>query len=211
MSLTDSDIFNKALSHLNELTKQVSSVTADPSANGKLAQLNYESTRDEELRINRWIFAINRETAVLSTETNKTGWAYVYDVPADSLRVLDLYTVDVTLLQAQYDHENELRYRFKVEKRLIYCNEASATPNPYIKYNQKITDPTLFDVNFVEMLACRLASKICIPVTGDATLKDKLQNEYGALMIRARNENALEAEDDSEAEGEPFWIDRRYW
>ena len=208
MPITDEDIFNRALSLLNELTKPVTSITADPSANGRLAEMHYESTRDEELRLNRWIFAINRATAVASLATNKTGWLYAYAVPTDSLRVLSIYVADPAGVPTGVDHEAELEYRFKQEKEVLYCNVPSQTPNPYIKYIQKVTDPTLFDVNFVEMLSVRIAGKICVAVTGDNAQKDSLQNEYGALLVRARAANALEAEDDSESEGDPWWTDR---
>jgi hypothetical protein len=211
MPRTDEDIFNKALSLLNELTKPVTSVTADSSANGKLAQLHYESTRDEELRINKWIFAINRALAVTHAPAgfvNNTGWLYAYAVPADSLRVLSIYVSDPSGIPTGVDHEAELQYRFKQEKGVLYCNVPLQTSNPYIKYIQKITDPTDFDDNFVEMLSCRIAGKICKAVTGDESQKANLQNEYGALLIRARAANALEAEDDSEAEGETWWGER---
>jgi len=214
MPITDVDIFNKALSLLNELTKQVTSITADTSANGKLAEIHYASTRDEELRLNRWIFAINRALAVTHTVvlpavfTNNTGFLYAYSVPSDSLRVLSLYVADPSGVPYGVDHEAELQYRFKIEKGIIYANVPLQTSNPYIKYIQQITDPTDFDVNFVEMFAVRLAGKICKAVTGDESQKASLQNEYGALLIRARAANSLEAEDDSEAEGEPWWGER---
>jgi len=212
MPLTDVDIFNRALSLLNELTKQVTSITADATPNGKLAALHYESTRDEELRLNKWIFAINRATLVIHAAvgfTNKTGWSYAYTVPTDNLRVIGIYEADASGFVYTVDHSSEIYYRYRQEKGVLYCNVPSQSPNPYVKYIQEVTDPTLFDVNFVEMLTCALAAKICKGVTGDTALKASMLQEYAARLVRARDTNALEAEDDSEAEGESWWTDRR--
>ena len=204
---TDTEIFNRALAALDELEKQITSVTADTSPNGKLALLFYAKTREEELRLNPWTFAVKRQLAVASVATNNTGWLYSYTVPTDSLRVIGIYERDTGYLTSDMDHEGELYYHHIVEKGIIYTNAIVST-NLFVKYIERITDPTLFDPNFEEAFVLRLAGKLCKSVTGDVAYRRALQDEYGALLLRARAENALEAEDDSEAEGDTFWTDR---
>ena len=75
-SLSDTQIFNRALVRIGQPYDQVTAVDGTDTSGtkwGQIALLEYQSTRDEELMANEWKFATKRAALTLvSTVTNKT-------------------------------------------------------------------------------------------------------------------------------------------
>jgi hypothetical protein len=139
-SLTDVQIFNKAIARIGENYSPVIAVDgSDTSKYGTLAGLEYYSTRNEELRSNNWVFATRRLPLVLSSALNLTGYTYCYLTPVDCLRVISIYSIlsdaeAVATCRTTHVHE----VPFVEEEGLIYTDLKDA----YVKYVRELPGTT---------------------------------------------------------------------
>lgn len=74
-----------------------------------------------------------------------------------------------------------------------------------IKYIEQVIDPAKFDSMFLDALALRIASKICIQMTSNAALAQILQQEFASIMQIAQNTSGQERQLDSP---DAFWTER---
>jgi len=107
-------------------------------------------------------------------ETN--DWEYVYDLPSNCLRVLEV--LDEWWGSTTYD--------WKREKDKLYCNLEYAA----LKYLVRETDPTKFDTDLTEFMVARLAWMIAPKVTSDETVIRNAQLDWVAMSQQARIQNA---------------------
>jgi hypothetical protein len=212
-TLTDAQIFNKALVRLGEQAGKVFAVDGtDTSEYGILASQEYQTTRNEELKENDWLFAINRVQMVENTvAVNNTGYSYVYDIPIDCLRVINVYSLSAQFTIYPLDHLYTILAPTVHEKGLLYTDLDPTADNPYMKYIQELPLGTLWtDSIFADALALRIASKIARAVTHktDAALTNSLQGEYAYVIQKAKQKNAIDKEDDLPEADQGWWIDR---
>jgi hypothetical protein len=212
-SLTDVAIFNKALIRIGQPYDQVTAVDGtDTSKYGIIAASEYQSTRNEELRMNEWKFAVKRQAIVLNTTApNITGYWYAYNIPDDCLFTCFLYAILpqwVFTYPRKYLHIVKTPY---VNEDMYYTDLDPTNGNPYAKYIREI--PLGYSYSeplFVDALVIRLASKLIPSATAnirDGVATQYLQ-EYMALVTRAKGRNALDVEDDLPADGQTYWSDR---
>lgn len=124
--------------------------------NGYLAQrlcyMQYHPVRREVLCTHRWNFA-KHETEIVSDTS-------IHAIPYDCLRVVNVNVPSWTL-----------------RGRNIVSYEKSVT----LTYISDEEDVSLFEDMFVEMLATRLAMKLCIPLTNSEEIYKNLSEKYLAL------------------------------
>jgi hypothetical protein len=214
-SLTDVQIVNKALARIGQPYDTVTAVDGtDTSKWGTWAGLEYQSTRNEELRMNEWGFAVTRAALVANTTApNLTGFIYCYNVPADLMMTCFLYAVDpqwVVTYPLKYLHI--VKAPFLHEGSLYYTDLTPESGNPNVKYIREIplgfawTEPL-----FVDALAIRIASKMLPAATANVSangVATPYLQEYSGLIARAKGRNALDSEDDLPDFGREFWSDR---
>jgi hypothetical protein len=138
---------------------------------------------------------------------NNVGYWYMYKVPADAIRGTDLYSIlpsFVYLFPWKVVHQNA--FPFRIEGQYIYTDLDPSNGNPYIAYLAEVTDYTLYDQLFTDALTLRLASKMCLLVTGGEKLKAEVEQEYGILVTRAQIYNLMEM--DNSIEQNSWWTDR---
>lgn len=127
-------------------------------------------------------------TGGTSTKIPAFEFDYWYALPSDSLRILQ---VDDGL------------YRYKVEKNRILTSFDTAQ----VKYIYQVTDATLFEAQFVDVLAERIAAEICIGLTDNANMAERLWQVYASKLREARGTDAQEDTPDGlDADG---WINSR--
>lgn len=175
MAVSEVSIANLALQKLG--TQRITSFS-DNSVNAKEMSACYELLRDKELRTYLWGFAKKRATLAPSSVTPDFTFSYAFFVPPDFLRLIKpaRLGLDWTLEQ----HEGQLA---------ILTNDGDTLE---VRYIAKVTDTTLFDPCFVEMLACKMAWHCCEKVTQSNTKKDALMSEYQMHKLEARQTNAFE-------------------
>ena len=89
-------------------------------------------------------------------------------------------------------------YEFKIENlagqgRVLLTDEGTAN----IIYIAKVTDPTLFDSMFVDVLTQKLAVDLAYPITNSTTLQAQMQKVYEKKLSDARSIDSIEGFTDS--------------
>lgn len=88
------------------------------------------------------------------------GYKKAYALPHDLLQVLNL----------GYPLEDNF---YQIESDLFYCDEQ--IKEVYIRYIADVKDVTMFDADFIDCLALKLAEKICMPLTNDEQLTNYIK------------------------------------
>ncbi|MDH4185528.1 MAG: hypothetical protein OEV08_00905 [Nitrospira sp.] len=138
----------------------------------------FEAMRDRELRAYFWKFAKRRATLAPHATVPDFSYALAFPLPVDFLRLIK---------PARVGLDWHLEYHEGVQA--ILTNDGDELE---IRYIAKITDPTLFDPMFVEMLACKIAWHCCEQLTQSNSKKQILMEEYRGLKNEARQVNAFE-------------------
>jgi len=175
MAISNVSIANLALQKLGE--GSIVSLTED-SRNARSINACFEALRDRELRAYLWKFAKKRTTLAPSSVIPDSSYALAFPVPSDFLRLIK--PARLGLDWSLENHENALA---------ILTNDGTSLS---IRYIARVTDPTLFDPIFVEMLACKLAWHCAEQLTQSNTKKSMLMEEYQQHRAEARRTNAFE-------------------
>lgn len=214
-SVTDAGMVNMALDLVG--SGYDAAVTAvdgsDITKWGQWAGRWFQQTRNAEIRLNEWKFAINRKQLTLSTTApNVTGFWYAYPVPDDCLFTCFLYSVLpqwVFLYPRKYLHIVTTPW---INEGFYYTDLDPTNGYTYVKYIKEMPLGTLWtDPNFVDMLVMRLATKMLPPATANVSangIAPMYNAEYMSLYETAKGRDALDKEDDISDENQEFWSDR---
>lgn len=157
----------------------------------------YDDVRDAELRRHRWKFAIKRTALMALVEAPAWGYSLKYPLPADYLalvQVNEFYVRSGTKGAAAWS----------VEGKEILTNMQAPLK---VRYIGQITDPTLFDPLFVEVLACKLALEACETLTQSSTKYEMVAKAYEFAVREAVRQDAIENPPDELPDGS--WLDAR--
>lgn len=160
------------------------------SFNAKVCKEQYDKARRYVLRAHPWRFAIKRATLAALVSDPEWGYGYQFQLPSDCLKVVETDLYEST--------------KWEIENGKLLTN-ASAVK---IKYIYNCQDVTLFDANFEEALALRLAADICYKITQNATLQAGVYDTYKKELSEARSVSSQETSGD-EVEANS-WISVRY-
>lgn len=178
MARSKADVCNLALEKIGS-----EGITTFPenSVIGRLCSRFYEPTAEEELRKHNWNFSLERQALNQDTATPiGDEYDYQYSLPTDPycLRVIRQLGVAKKLQD----------YRIEGRKLLSNYDEIN------VLYVREIEDPNLFDSLFTEAVAAKLAYKMCLPITGDKVLRDRMVVEYDGVIANAEEANEIESE-----------------
>lgn len=120
-----------------------------------------------------------------ATKVPASTFDYWFTLPTDCLRVI---RVDDDL------------YTWKNENGRILYNDDEAD----LIYIAKITDPTVFDAQFVDLLAQKIAAEIAVKLTDNANLAANLWQVFGNKQREARSFDGLDG-------GTPDGIEADAW
>ena len=153
----------------------------------------YTMLRDRELRAHSWNFSIKRAVLAPSSVAPAFEFAKAFPLPSDCLRPLPpARDVDWTI-----EYHNGSKH--------ILTNEGTVI---YLRYVSRITDETLFDPLFADMLACKIAWHCCEEITQSNQKKADIEKEYKDAKAEAKRMNAFEQA--TPQEPEPPWLTARY-
>jgi hypothetical protein len=174
---TEVSICSNALRKLGD--DPITSLT-DDTERARLCNSFYESSRDACLRAHPWNFAITRATLAQLSTTPAYGFSYQYALPTDPycLRVLEMEYQD---------------YIFKVENlategRVLLTDESTAK----ILYIARVTDTTLFDSLFVDLLTAKLSINLSYAITGSLKVQEQMYLLYTKILSEARSVDGQE-------------------
>lgn len=169
MSMDEVTLCNLALSRLG--SRGITTLN-DASAEAKACALHYDQVRDELLRLHPWNFARARTTLnkMVPTPSFVFGYAYVYALPDDCLRVMSINEADV------WSNPSE---EYEIEGRIILTNAETVQ----LKYVGRITNPDFYDPLFTKVMVVDLASVIAEKVTGNPQMAQALTQEKEQLLL----------------------------
>lgn len=190
MSTSEVEIANMALSQIG--VRSINSFD-EASLAAQQCRLFYPKLRDSILTSLKWGFATRIAPLALTAE-ELFNWVYIYDYPANCLKIHELIPdyqtvgVDSQGLRPRIALEpytfieiEEPEYQiFNIGgDKVVACNYENAR----IEYTHKVTDPNLFPLNFQLALSMLLASTIVVSL---ADIKEGMaiqRSTYQQYMI----------------------------
>lgn len=164
MASSDVAIVNLALSKFGE--KRISSLT-DNTPEARQLNAIYTDVRDQLLDMHPWRFAIKRADLGLLAETPLYGYAYQFQLPADTIRVLST--------------ENDVEFSIEGDKLLTDGTTVK------IAYIARITDASKFPPHFVMAFAALLAVEVAIPQTHSNTIREQLEKAFFVTLRKSQH------------------------
>lgn len=170
MSTTETSIANLALQIIG--SKSIASID-DDLKRAREIKACFSQLRDEELEKNVWWFATKRATLPADTETPAFEWSLQYSLPADYVRLVELYDVGK---------------EYVVEGRKILTNYESPLKARYVFQE---TNTANFAPTFVGALAARIAARVCEPITQSDSKTELANNFYRKALSDAALADAV--------------------
>lgn len=178
------DICNLALVRIGQ-SVQITSITSPTTNEERLCALVYPIARDFVLREAPWNFA-TKTAALAGSTTGPALWAYQYDYPSDCIRVLKV----LGGTSPRVDEPQPFEVFNSGSARKIATNQASASA----RYTMQVTDPTLFDTQFISALAMYLASELAVSLSQSPDTALKMREAYNAMKATFPAEAVPEAD-----------------
>jgi hypothetical protein len=160
----------------------------DGSENARRLTAIYDECLEDVLRAHPWNFAIQRQSLARLSTTPAFGYDYEFQVPSDSLRVIEVN-----------DGTNVIT-DFKIEGRKILTDHDSIK----IKYIGNITDPNQYSSQFNFVLATRLAMELAYAITNNKSTMELIAELY---QLRLQNAKETDAQESSSVNT----LDEDYW
>ena len=159
-------IANLALGNLGEASIQSLS---DNNARARACSSRIDDVIVTILRMHVWNSALERK---LLTNIGEPifGWNYIYQLPADYIKVVEVEPVS----------------KYIVEKKNILSNEKTL----YLLYVATPTDINNLDPLLAEAIAMKLAWEIAETLTSKAGLKQEMMQKYIIALQEARSANS---------------------
>lgn len=176
-------IVNKALVQCG--ASKITSLTED-TANARILNEIYDTSRKEILAECGWTFALTRSSLVTTSVTQPwsyTSESYVYDKPTDLIQIID--TSDKNAV-------------WRIEGDYIMADVISLG----IKYVFDQTDESKFSPHFVSAFVDKLCSEICFQILQSSTQAQAFLEKYEkvsldkAMAINAQQGTQQQIQDD---------------
>lgn len=163
------EIVNNALVTLGETT--INSLSEDTTA-AKVANVKWDFSRRFCLRLQPWAFATERKELAQENTTPAFQFEYQYLLPADCVRLIQVY--------------QDLDYR--LERNRILTNRETCR----IKYVKDETNTGMWDPLFTEMVAAKLAYELAYTIPRMNSLIGTMYELYEEKYLLARVANSQE-------------------
>lgn len=178
--LTKTTVANNALSYL--AAGEISSILDDTDSKARTINAVFDTVAHEVMRSHRWNCCIKRaqlsELAGTPLTMGEFGYAYSYQLPADSLRFLDL----------NGEPWNAKTEFMSVEGKVLYTNDSVA----YVRYVAYIEDVSQWDVLMADAISVKLAMRIARRITKDGISGEQLNGFYRQAVAEAMRIDAME-------------------
>lgn len=179
------EIANQALIRVG--SESILSLT-DATERARACNASWPFVRREVLRSHSWNSVTTRVKIAELVDAPSWGWDTAYQVPSDSLRILE---VDTT-------------YQWRIEGDEILTD---GTGELSIRYLKDETDTEQYDAGLTELMVLRLAVEIVERITDSTTKRTELLNDYLMLLSEAKADDG-EEQSPSEFE-EDSWVTAR--
>lgn len=147
----------------------------------------YDSILESELMDNRWGFATKRASIAALAAAPAWGYARQFAFPADCLSIQYVNGQSVTSLDYLRTSDAPI---WKIEGTSIVTDLASPIQ---IIYTARVENPDEWDAGFRKVMAIKIAETVCIALTNDKSLRDRLTQEYEFAIRTARQNSAIQS------------------
>jgi len=156
---------------LGQIGQDTINALTEESPSARACSLYYEQARDAVLSEIWWGFATGQQTLAL-TSTNPNEWDYAYTLPSDCL--FPRYIPPVV--------RNGTKIPFEWAGDEIWTDQDTAV----LIYTKRVSDPALFHPLFVDALALKIATLVCMPLSVERSLRSDVVQLYRGAIAAAR-------------------------
>jgi hypothetical protein len=176
------EICNLALNHIG--AKSITSLD-EASESARKCKLVYEPLRDSVLRGSAWNFATAIEQlAPLDEEV--PGWNFLYTEPNRCLKIRKIF--NETSLSDPRPVDHKLMLSPDTKTKSIATNLELA----WCEFTYKVTDPNVYDPQFIEALSYRIGASLAQSLAGNIQLGQALLQMSMSISDKAVLENSKE-------------------
>ena len=166
MSYTEVNICNLGLGWMG--ANLITSLD-DETTEARLCKVNYPFARDAVLEMRDWTFACSRQIIAPEQENPEFGYGAKFLLPGKCIRV--------RRVSDEPDFTNT-SFMWEKEGRSILCDAGQI----YVKFIERIVDPTYFSPSFAQAVAARLGMELCLPLSASAETHKTLAQIYGIKL-----------------------------
>lgn len=190
-SLSRAHICNLALAHIHLTDTTIANLDTDKGNVAVQCRIHYDVARKFVLESHPWKFA-TRRVALADVGSPPLEWAYRYDVPSDSVRVVEVVR----------DLKTEEPIPFEIEddgtgNKLVLLTDKV---NAYILYTRDVENVGLFSAGFVVSFGWYLASELSPALPGDFELQKTCLSVFQGTIGTAESSDSGQAQPDKELE-----------
>lgn len=180
-------ICNLALNRLG--IENISSLTEE-SEQARKCKASYDIALETILREFDWNFTTKMTQLALidDTENLTPGWKYKYTYPVDCVKIRRVFSPDNINELQRKNHYRIINFK---SARTIATNIAQG----WVEYTARVSDTGLYDSQFADALAWRLAAELATALTGKEQLYDRAMNNYQRAMLSAYHNDGKEEND----------------
>lgn len=169
LAISDLSVSNGALVKLGQ--EPIASLTQD-TKNARLCNAVFAICRNEVLEGHPWAFATKTvELASIVSEDTLEEWQYVYQKPADFLKMI---------------RGEDWKQEFEIRDTYLMANDEPLK----IKYIFECTNTGLWSYSFAQCLSWRIAAEISYAVTKSNTVAQTMMAGYAMSLKEARYNDA---------------------
>ena len=177
------DILNRALIKLG--AGQVTSITDNTKAARVLSGL-WDTVRKSELTRRFWYFALARASLPVLSTAPAWGFDSQFQLPTGFLKLVQIN--DTFIAPGLVDYRSGDDSAYAIEGSNILTN----FPAPLkIRYVMDVTDTSLFDPLFGEVMASKIAYEACYAITQSRDGQSAAMTDYKMAIKEAAISNAI--------------------
>lgn len=173
---TKTDLANYALAHVGLQT--ITDIDDEENPTAVTCKQFIDQVIDEGLRSHRWNCSIMESGLSALSPDPSDEWSYRYQMPGDSLRLLDVNDRPYTGSNEYFEIRNGGE---------LFSNESPVRITYVARIGVNDMDPLL-----AEACALKLASKIVVPLSAALPLQQQMIVLYEACLSRAKQVDAVE-------------------
>jgi hypothetical protein len=177
------DVCNRALIKLG--AGQITSITDNTKAARILSGL-WDTVRKSELTRRFWGFALQRTTLAALSDKPEWGFAYQYQLPPDFLKLQQIN--DIFIAPGMADYRSSDDSPWAIEGNTVLTDFTAPLK---IRYVKDVTDTSLFDALFNEVMASKLAFEACYSITQSRDGQRAAMDDYKVALKEAAFSNAI--------------------
>lgn len=183
--MTQVEIINLGLGHISQA---LITALSDGSTQADTATLVWTPCLQEVLKSNNWpCAAVIEALSEQANYTPPTGWSYAYTYPSNGIAVWKISNDYTDPTNKKGEDFREI-YVPSLGTKVILTNTVDAVA----EYTYNITDPTILDAAFVNVMAYRLAAAFAMPLNADADLAINMSKVYMNQLSEAQRQNSYE-------------------